>query len=175
MYERTWLQSWMIVAQISPQDSGVVVVRYEADLERLWLVCSHEIEFARRLPYRRLLKIANGKMEAVEYFARDAPQEVRLILSVVLGAGQISRVIPSNDPGVMTRCNAVTAQGIGSANQVPELGEAVAAHTGYGGSTRRVFTDEIGDDVVRKLLLDVEYHVRNVQAGGHGSGIGYPL
>ncbi len=166
----------VVLAQVPPEHAPVVVVGDEADLERLGLVGGAQLELAGHPADLVLPDLAHGEHQPLDGLRRDRPQEVGLVLVVVLGPQDPGlAVVAAPHAGVVAGGHEVAAEGVGAAQQVAELREAVAPDAGDGRPAGGVLRDEVVDDVPGERLLGVVDEVGEAHAAGDGLRVGDPL
>ena len=72
-------------------------------------------------------------------------------------------VIPHHDARVVPRRDGIEAQGIGALKQGVELDVLVATHARVGGTTCRVFTEEVGDHKVMEFVTEIPDVIRDAE------------
>ena len=143
----------------------VVVVGNEADFLRIGLVKDGEVQLAGNLAHCGLLHLADGKERSRELIARDAEEDVRLVLGAVDAAGQARAIITRDDPRVVAGGHEVAAELGRVVVELAELEPVVAANARIGRAAACVLILEVADDAT-KVLLEVDDVEGNVEPCG---------
>ena len=106
-----------------------------------------------------------------EAIASHGMQEIRLVLAGVLALVQLRPVRALLDTRVVTGGKPVRAESPGMPQAIPEFDLAIAQHVRVGREPCTVGSQEIGKDLLAILLGQIHAMQRNVQLGGHPTGI----
>ena len=149
------------------EPAGVVLVRDEADLHAVGLVCDGQAEVLRHRAHLRFLKAAEGQDEARDLRAREAAEHIALVVG---GHALVKR--PVLRAGVVPGRDRLRSQSVGEGEQVSELHRGIAQHAGV-----RRLAPEIGRrkgaaDRLLQLPLHVPHGQRDAEAGRRAERVG---
>jgi hypothetical protein len=165
--QRTRCQGRCVHREMALQHRYVVIVGNEADLHRFLLIGGGESQPAGIGAGLLLAQLSNRSQHSRDHRPVDAPEKVALVLAPV--ACPVERSTPGN--GVMASGDVVAVQRVRVGQQVPKLGEGIAAYAGNRRPPPAVLAHEVLDHVEIEPVFQVQNVVRNPQRGGHIAGI----
>ena len=144
-----------------------VVALDEAHLHALALVGLQRVALvAQVVAHLQLGVFAQGEKAAAQHVLPQPPQEVRLVLLVVVTRHDVAFAILFFDACIMACGDVGTTQAVGPLRQDAELEQRVAHHTGVGRASRTVFVDEILYDGTAEVFAFVGHVVLDAHTLG---------
>src|SRR6185503_2923539 len=144
----------------------------EADVLALPLVRYRELEAPRDRTDLVLREISHRKERLPERVLREAPENVGLILRVILRAEERRYAVRLHAPArVVAGRHELAVEPLRRAEELPELEPVVALDAGVRGAPREVLPHEILDDVLPERLLEIEDVVGKSEPRRHAAAI----
>jgi len=161
------LDIWAVLLHEGP----VVIIRDEADLLALRLVCGDQVEAIRQLANLGLVETAEGEQGVVDGTLGHGKQEIGLILPWIDRRGEAAAIRGVDDAAVVAGSEVAGPERQRAREQDLELEHPVALDARIGRAAREVGVREIVHHGLLEGLLEVHHIERDLQALRHAAGI----
>ena len=145
-----------------------VLLRNEADLVRFLLSRHRQSRLLGDRPHLRLGQLAEREHRIAELILRKLEEKIGLILGPILCLAQLEHAAAVRcDPRVVPGGDSLRADGLSLLMKEIELDVRVAEHARTGRHAAQIGLHERRDDLLMKILLEVQREMRNLELPRH--------
>ena len=150
-------------AGVSFNKSGIISVRYKADILAIMLARIDQSLFFRHFPDLRLRHAAQGEQRMCKLLLRQAVEHITLVFLFIDGFFQEELSVLFFDSGIVSGYNVIVIQLLCPLHQLFKLHITVTVDTRIRSESVFIGADKAVHDLCAEIFRKIEHEIRNAQ------------